>query len=325
MAEKRKRRVRAVDAAMTAVRSEKVTIRKLWIKALKAYDQKHPNSQELLYVTLPGAEGHEIELLAKEKLIKLTELGGIAQELMKRVAAIESNKMAVGTLQKKYPGLKIYETNFAGLIHGDGLLVYPTGEHRDCCRARVLNLDLNEVLTATESSFPILTWIQKLGEIHAAAPRIDWCLYLTLHGEVRWTSEVSNSIRQFLRENFVRAQKFSDLARLVLGEKLFNDVYSNNQVDFSGLERELQQKILMTFVPKKIADLVRPQMWRLDTKVNLRYGRPGRAPMVTWIIDFISDARAAATPDAVYIDSVNGILTSAGSIDDKGKIALELP
>ena len=230
---------------------------------------------------------------------------------MKRIAAIESNKLAVGTLQKKYPGLKIYETNFAGLIHGDGLLAYPTGEHRDCCRARILNLDLNEILAAQVNSFPILKWIQKLGEIHAAAPRVDWGLHLTLHGEVQWNSEVCSSVRQFLRENFVRVQQFSDLARALLGDALFDDIYSNRYVDFSMLERELQQKMLMTFVPKKIADLVRPQMWRLDTKVNLRYGRTGHAPMVTWVIDFISDARAAGTPDAVYIDSVNGILISA--------------
>lgn len=82
----------------------------------------------------------------------------------------------------------------------------------------------------------------------------------------------------------------------------------------------MQQKVLMAFVPKKIADLVRPQMWRLDTKVNLRYGQLGHAPMVTWIINFNFDNRAAGRPDAVYLDSVNGILATAGHIDGQGTV-----
>ena len=61
---------------------------------------------------------------------------------MARIAAVESSKLAVGALQKKFPGLKIYETDFRGLIRGDGLTAYPVGEHKDCCRARVINLDL---------------------------------------------------------------------------------------------------------------------------------------------------------------------------------------
>src|SRR5690606_6308418 len=129
-----------------------------------------------------------------------------------RIAAIESNKLAVGRLQKKFPGLKIYETNFNGLIRGDGLINYPDGEHRQCCRARVVNLDLNELLIHRDGSFSILTWIRKLGEIHAVAPRLDWCLYLTLHGEVRWTPQASQGVQQFLRENFMRAQPFAEAA-----------------------------------------------------------------------------------------------------------------
>jgi hypothetical protein len=264
---------------MHAVRAEKAAIRSLWLKTLDVYDKKYPSPTELLYVTLPGAEGIEIGLLAENNFIQLTETGGISQESMLRIAAIESSKLAVGALQKKYPGLKIYETDFKGLIRGDGLTSYPTGEHKNCCRARVINLDMNEILAHDEASFPILAWIQKLGEMHAVAPRVDWCLYLTLHGEVHWTPDACHAVRQFLCENFTRAQQFATAARSLLGEVLFDEIAGDNEIDFSTLSRELQQKVLMAFVPKKIADLVRPQMWRLDTKVNLRYGQPGHAPM----------------------------------------------
>lgn len=323
MARRPGRRVpaRPVDAAMRAERPEKKTVRQLWIDKLEPYHAECPEA-ELLYVFLPGAEGHEIELLAQSNFIQLTETGGIAQTSMPRIAAIESNKLAVAALQKRFPGLKIYETNFQGLIRGEGLLTYPHGEHRDCCRARVLNLDLNAVLLVhgDEYSFPILRWIQKLGEIHSLTPRLDWCLYLTLHGEIKWEQHTSAIIRQFLSENFNRATEYSNRARQILGERIFAMISAGQEIDFSTLERELQQKILMLFVPKKIADLVRTQLWRLETEVNLRYGQPQHAPMVTWIIHFKHDPRAAATPDAVYIESVNGVLQSAGQINSRGYI-----
>jgi hypothetical protein len=236
------KRGRPVDLAMHAVRAEKTTVRSLWLEALGVYAERYPSPTELLYVTLPGAEGIEIGLLAQHNFIQLTETGGISQESMLRVAAIESSKLAVGALQKKYPGLKIYETDFKGLIRGDGLTSYPTGEHKNCCRARVINLDLNEILDHDESSFPILAWIQKLGEMHAATPRVDWCLYLTLHGEVRWTPDACDAVRQFLRENFARAQQFAAAARSLLGDDLFNEIAADGEVDFSGLSRECSKK-----------------------------------------------------------------------------------
>jgi hypothetical protein len=322
VAKKSKARGRPVDRAMRAERSEKGTMRALWMEALRPFHERNTNQRDLLYVFLPGSDGLEIELLAQNKFISLTETGGIAQDSMLRIAAVESSKLAVGALQKKFPGLKIYETDVKGLVRGEGLLTYPDGEHRQCCRACVLNLDLNERLLLHEDghSFPILRWIQKIAEIHAVGPKLNWCLYLTLHGEIGWGPQVSADVTLFLRENFNRAQDFSLHARNILGNDLHQRILGGGQVNFSNLSRELQQKVLMLFVPKKIADLIRPQMWRLETKVNLHYGQPEVAPMVSWIIEFNHDPRAAATPDAVYLESVNGVLASAGHIDADGNI-----
>lgn len=76
----------------------------------------------------------------------------------------------------------------------------------------------------------------------------------------------------------------------------------------------------MAFVPKKIADLVRTQHWRIETECNLCYGQPGNAPMVTWILHFRHDPRAAGIPDAVYIETVNRVLASAGRIEPDGGV-----
>jgi hypothetical protein len=309
---------------MHAARSEKSTIREIWIDVLKRYDRQHSGSTGLLYVMLPGAEGREIDLLVEHNLIELTEIGSIAQESMTRIAAVESSPLAVGVLQRKFPGLKIYQTNFAALVRGHGLLSYPQGDERNCCRARVINLDLNETLAVRDdgsAAFPILIWIQKLGEMHAAYPRLDWCLYLTLHGEVHWTKQLSETVRIYLQENFGRAELFSRYARTLLGAELHEQIFSGaGELDVAALPREQQQKILMAFVPKKIADLVRTQHWRLETESNLRYGQPGHAPMVTWIIHFKHDLRAAGIPDAVYVESLNGVLAVAGRIELDGSV-----
>lgn len=317
---------RPVDRAMEAVRDEKKTMRDLWMDTLEGYHRNFPDG--LLYVTLPGAEGREFDLLTEKQIIVRTEIGGIAAESMGRIAAVENSPMAVANLQANFPGLKIYQTNFKSLIRGDGLLAYPNGEERDCCRARVINLDLNEILAHqfTEGSltFPILNWIQKLGELHAAAPRVDWCLYLTLHGEVRWNTEASTLVRNFLRENFGRANTFAEHARIVLGDNLYNAIANGQAIEMSELTREEQQKMLMAFVPKKIADMVRTQHWRIETDYNIRYGQPHHAPMVSWIMHFRHDNRAAGTPDMVYVESVNRVLASAAQIDAQGVVALDI-
>jgi hypothetical protein len=308
---------------MQAVRSEKAAMRNFWMETLEDYHQLY--SDGLLYVTLPGAQGYEFELMIERDLINLTEVHGIAVESMGRVAAIEASPRAVAELQEKFPGLKIYQNTFQGLVRGNGLLSYPTGEDKDCCRARVINLDLNETLVSQDgASFPILLWIQKLGQLHAADPRIDWCLYLTLHGEVRWSANVSTNVGNFIRENFGRAEKFSAHARRILGDRLYDNIFAGVDIDMAALSREEQQNLLMTFVPKKIADLVRAQHWRLETKVNLRYGQPGHAPMVSWIIHFRHDDRAAGTPEVVYLESVNGVLAVAGHIDANGDVTKEI-
>ena len=316
--------VRPVDRAIKADRPEKQTIRTLWVEKAREYDEQYPEDEELLYLTLSGAEGRDIEQLATNCLIQLTEVGGIAEESQNRIAAVEKDSQAVLALQKRFPGLKIYNAPFQNLLRGEGLLRFPEGDDERLCRARIVNLDLDATLNTKTSDgeivFPILIWVKKLGQMHANAPRRDWCLCLTLHGEVHWTLEVSGAIQRFLAENFELPSDLRSSSRLLMGDELYESILGENTVDFSGVGRQEQQKLLMIFVPKKIAELVRDQGWKILTRNNLRYGRTGLAPMVTWVLEFIWEKGAANTPAALHRQNLDQILMSAGYVNEKGQI-----
>jgi hypothetical protein len=97
-------------------------------------------------LNVSSTEGVDIALLGEHGIINFTEIGGIAADSAGRVAAVEYNKNAVLLLQKKFPGLKIYERAFQELVRGVGLTRYPEREDEQFCRARVVNLDLNVTL-----------------------------------------------------------------------------------------------------------------------------------------------------------------------------------
>jgi hypothetical protein len=314
---------RPVDQAMAADRPEKGRVRSLWIEKLVAYDEEFPN--EPLYLSLTGAEGRDIKLLIEQGVIETTEIGAIAAHHVDRIAAVEYNLQSVASLQRLFPGLQIFNQPFQSVIKGELLTRYPDGRHEKFCRARVINLDLNGILATADEpgSFPILAWIQKLGEMHARRPRVEWCLCLTLHGELNWDADTSGIVQQFLQENFKHSAEFAERSRAVLGDELYDSIVAANPCDFASLEREQQQRLLLVFVPKKIAQLLSGQAWRMVVPANLRYGQPEHAPMVTWIMEFRHVPSAAGTPQANYLRNINGALAAAGSIDPAGEIIVD--
>jgi hypothetical protein len=232
--------------------------------------------------------------------------------------------MAVATLQKAFPGLKILEMAVGDLVRGEGPTTFPTGEHETYCRARIVNLDLNTILSAKpdsgDFSFPVLTWIRKLCQLHAKAPRLNWTLLLTLHGEIPWDAACCASVRAFLAENFGLEPEFAKRCQVLLGHTLYNSIRSNTAVDFAKLTRDEQRKVLMAFVPKKLARIGSADGWRVDTTRNIYYGEQGEAPMVTWMIDFIWDARIGSVPDLVYRESLRTVLAAVGQIGADGTL-----
>ena len=309
---------------MEADRPEKRTVRAIWTDKTVQYFERHRDDEGLFYLTLPGADGRDVQHLADRGIIALTEVGGIADESQGRFAAVENSVQAIGALQRRFPGLKIHEAPFQSLVRGDGLLRFPEGDDERLCRARVINLDLNSPLNIEERNgefiFPTLMWVKKLGQIHAAPPRRTWNLYLTLHAEIIWPVNASQRIGELLSENFESVPEFGAASRTLLGDEIYNTLSRGNLIDFSSLNRKRQQELLMILVPKAIMTFLQDQHWKIDLPFNLRYGRSGHAPMVTWIFEFGWDETASGNPNALYRDNLSRALEAAGQVNHEGEI-----
>lgn len=309
---------------MSDDRPEKRVIRRLWLETLVEFDEAYTDDSVPLYLTLSGAEGKDIALLAEHNLLRLTETGAVASEHRHRVVAIEHDSQAVIELQRRFPGLKILEYEVKNLVRSETLIRFPDGEHEKFCCARVVNLDLNQALSPTddmeELTFPVLQWIAKLGQLHFTK-KLDWCLCFTLHGDINWPIEISSAVQDFLAENFEMEPEFGEACRALLGNDLYDAIVATRAVDLAHLSTDQQQQILMIFVPKKIASLLCPQGWRVETQHNLRYGGGSRAPMVTWIMNCVRDSRATRRPNLLYRESLRAALTGVGKIAEDGSIS----
>jgi hypothetical protein len=306
-------------------RPEKKTIRKLWIQRIKESSREETQGPFPLYLTLSGSGGRDIELLSRRGIIGRSEVGGIATRDLEKVVAVESNSQAVLILQKKFPGLKILEYPFHNLVRSTNPVRWPQGQDEKYCSAHIVNLDLNQPLVSEEVAgqtiFPILQWIGKLAQIHAVSQRRVWHLFLTLHAQISWPAGANNVVKDFLRENFQMQSEFATASQLLMGDELYGKIASSDNLNFSQLCQSDQQKVLMTFVPKKIAKLVVDQGWLVITQRNIRYGGAGHAPMVTWIMRFIWDTRVSSTPQAVYTECLKSVLAKCGYIEENGHLS----
>lgn len=322
---KRQVQLRPVDNAMGAERPEKVYMRQLWTDAARNADQDSRNLRVPLYLTLSGAKGLDIDALIEDGLISQTETGAIAPESQERLIAVERSPDAVIALKHKFPGINVRGEDIACLLKGNALTRYPDRRESEICRAVVVNLDLDETLRADQEdaaiTFPLMNQVKKLSVLHAQNPRVNWCLCLTLHGEIRWQQPVWRSMQVFLSENFRNDQQFSDTARAFLGDELHDQVNAVGINEHANLNVQSQQRLLMLFVPKKIAHLVNADGWTVRTEHNVRYGGTAeRAPMVSWVLKFESGGQADRGPQYAYTESLRSILSSASYIDETGEV-----
>lgn len=318
-------RFRPVDQAMNEERAEKLTIRSLWLEEVKSIAEQYPESEVPWYLTLSGAEGRDIKLLIDEGLISLTEVGSIEEKDQHKVVAVENSNEAVLQLQKKFVGLRIKQVPFHNLIRGEDIFSWPQGEDEKYCRAHIVNLDLNNPLKGISedgnAKFPVLDWVHKLCRLHTKSPRNDWTLCLTLHGKVAWPEEVNRWLKQFLLENLSREPDFARSCKEFFEEALYEQISDCSELDFTALDRQDQQKVIMVMVPKIITELVHSQGWSVSTERNLCYGGDSeRAPMVTWIVKFTWRGEATATPDARYKSALRDIFSGVGVVSEQGKI-----
>jgi hypothetical protein len=314
---------RPVDEAMAGERPEKVTMRQLWFEAITAVTEEL--GDEPLYLTLSGSEGKDIELLIKNDVVHVTETGAIAESDQGLVVAVQSNRAAYASLRLKYPGLRALNKTVSDLLAGESAVRYPTGREYPTTRARVVNLDFNQTLRAQITTsgllnFPQLAWVTKLAQLHAHPTPLDWKLCLTFKAEIGWPDDICSQMAAFFSENVNRSEQFAAHLQALLGPSLVERLQSGNQLGFSALAEADQQRILMAMVPKRISQAVHNQGWRLSTTLNVRYGGGGgSAAMSSWIVDFIWDARSYTTPDAVYLDSLMGVIANPQFIDVDGE------
>lgn len=313
---------RPVDVAMRADRPAKDAVRSKWIEVLKGLqDQPGPYPS---YLTLPGAEGKDIQLLVENGLISLTENGGIATESVNYCVAVENSKIAVFNLQKRYPGLRIIEQDIKSVLRGDSGLVYPDRADRPYCQAHVVNLDLQQTLAgefvADDVSFPVFRWIEKFGSLHLDCPHRSWHLLLTLNATVEWSSDLCGWVTDFLRDNFEKVAAFREGASRVLAPEVFKAIQDGKKTAFGKLQLPVRQRLLLVIIPKAIGYFLCRQGWRITTKLNAEYIGANGAPMVTFIFNLTKPA-GYHRHEKFYIETVSQCLLNVERITPDGQFA----
>ena len=309
---------------MSEERQEKDVMRRFWLEEARAYSEQYPEDRHPLFLTLPGPAAYDIRLLIDQGLLELTESGAVAEDQQFRIVCIERDGMAVAELNRQFPGMKIVEGRVEDVLAWQSGVVWPAPKDRLLFRARVVNLDLNNALVARPADgllvFPVIEVIRKLLQLHATPQRLRWTLCLTLHGEIPWPGDVAESAQAFMRENLHRDSEFRGRATTALTQEFVDRLLAADTINFQDLKRVEQQRFLMVFVPKKVAQVVQNLGWRLVTKHNLRYGTPPNAPMAAWILEFIPAASLIATPDTGYREALRGIFANFRQISSDGSL-----
>jgi hypothetical protein len=317
----------AVDQAMEDDRPEKELVRALWVEEVVQRRGVEPEKAPI-YVTLLGARGREIELLADRGVLRRTETGAIAPDDLELVVGIESRRSAIASLTEKFPGIKVLRDSVQNVLKATTPFQWPAGEARVACLAPIINLDLNTSLECElmndQLTFPVVEAIKKIATIQSTAtPPSDWQLFLTLDSRLNWDEAQTEAIREFLRANAMGLPSFADAAKEALGEELYELVLSNAAVVPSDWAADTRQSVLMTLVPKAVSYAAAGIGWRVTTERNLRYGDGrARAAMVTWFFRFHWDPRASRSRETVYHESLELIHGQLGHIDESGNLTI---
>lgn len=307
-------------------RPQKETMRGLWVDAVGAAEGNSDGPP--LYLTLPGADGLDVQRLIDAGLLELAENdAAIAAGDLWKVVAIERSTSAYMALRKRWQGLRILNDDLKAVLASTGPLRWPLGERERWCRAHVVNLDMDGAFVCEREedmlTFPTVRLITKLAQLHMKRPAVNWVLCLTLAAQIDWALRDCEDIQRFLGENFRREERFAQHSRKLLGDRLFEALLDDRAVDMRRLHGQEQQALLMVLVPKKIVAETHGQGWSITTTHNLRYGGARRSQrMVSWMMSFRREARVAAEPHAVYSESLANALTNVGRIATDGRLQL---
>lgn len=313
---------RPVDQALRSDRAAKRTVRMLWVDEVK----KYPSNNAPMYLTLPGADGKDIELLIEEGIIARTDTGAIAENDRRKVIAVESNSEAVLSLQRKFVGLKIHDAPIQSIMGGAGPYTWPNSDVADDFRAKVINIDLDKALKAEHNgavTFPIINIIQKISQLHCHrsgrnTPE-DWSLCLTVNSTITWPTEAVTYFFSFLGENCTHHANFNAAARATFGDELIERLINDPlQMSFDDLSPNQKRALLCVFLPKLIMAKINDHGWSTANCRALCYGEPGEAPMTTITLSF--SASNHATPGQRYEANICKIFEGLGYINGEGRL-----
>ena len=312
-------RQRPIDEAMADDRPAKDVVRRWWVEEVA---QRKAIAIELgvpAYLTLPGIEGRDIEMLIEHGVIGVTEAGGIAEADHRLLVAYESRLPTVARIKQKFANLDVQSQTIQDALRGPALDNYPDRNTKKRLRALVVNLDLNSSWKPDHAGeVDVLAMVEKLGRIHGPAPDRDpvpWCLALTLHAQLDGEGAGLARHTTFLQEQAAHHSALKDLMAAVKGDWL------TEPLDMAGLRGARAQTLLILILSTKLAGLV-DQGWELVATHVAAYGHDvqGRAPMVTFVISLKHDHDVKASPVAARARFYCTLGAAMVAIDHQGGV-----
>ena len=305
---------------MKIVRPAKDAIRARWLAIIQEIENS--DSAYPTYLTLAGAAGHDVQMLIDEGIIRQLESGAISDDTAHVCVAIENGLKASMDLKKRFPGLKVINQDIRGVLHGDSLVKYPERpQDQRICQAHIVNLDLQQTLNAltlgNELVFPVIRWIEKLGNLHLEAPHSVWHLLLTLNATIDWDAAALSRIRTILERNAKEHAAFLANCERTVGTDLLQRVFNDITFDVGHISLPERQRMLLAAVPKLLIERLVRQDWAVVTVLNAEYGGSGGAPMVTYIFRFERDT-GVPPMNTLYQDAVCQCLKNPQRVNEDG-------
>ncbi|MCY4046795.1 MAG: hypothetical protein OXF42_01610 [Candidatus Dadabacteria bacterium] len=320
---------RRIDTAMARKRPEKNYIRNEWVKIVKNIQEKRSDTGVPLYVTLSGREGKDIDCLIKHGILEQTETGAIRDKDTWKVVAIEKNGPAATELRRKFPGLDVRNDDVLDLICGPGEISYPNSDNEDeikLWKASVVNLDYDSSLKMTLEGrsvrFGVIQTLKKISAIQNECTSGEWYIFLTLNATLNFGAEHWNYIKETLNDNLRQVPRFrDDFFTKIIVQKGLTQIEDSIITNIKSCS-SLQQKLLLSLVPKLLAQKTRDHMWAISVNQSFMYGdnADNGARMTSWIINFKKPLNSKInTDDQCYKQNVSGILANTVRLDSKGK------
>jgi hypothetical protein len=315
-----------VDDAMAQGRPAKNTVRQWWLDRVRLRRGSARDRKEVLYLTLPGKEGLDVELLIDSGLIELAEAGPIKVTNPPQIVAFERNLEAYGALRRKFPGLTVRQGDLTDSVGGTAPDVHSKADLRKFARAAVVNLDFTQPWRCTDEGLnPLLTTVGKFAARHegrkvggAYEAAMDWSLCLTLNACLMGSPQEHLVELDFLSD---QTSGLIELESIMEGLEVgLDDLRGGSSVLAEASSRPAQQ-ILSLLVPLRLINMLISHGWYVRCLKSAAYGGEGEtAAMVTFVFDIEAHPLVLSQPGKVSLDCRRLIAESLVRIAEDGTV-----